>query len=618
MKDEDKTKIVELIKELKDSEERLKILFDYAPDAYYISDLKGNFVDCNKQAEKLTGYKKKELIGKNFLKLKLLSITDISKLGKLFDKDLRGLSVETSEFIFNRKNNTKVTVEISTYTVKIKGRTLVLGIVRDITECKQAEQALIESEEKYRTVFENTGTATVIIDEDMTISMVNAQFEKLSGYTKDQIKNKMNLKEFIVPEELEKMRNYHIDRIKPGKNPPTEYEIRLIDKKGNIRNIFMRIGMVPNTKKSIASLMDITERKNAEKNIKSAKDELQAIFDGIEDGICVIDENYQILRANQRILKIFDKRSFSDLLGKRCFIEYFDNRKTCRNCPVQKTFENAEPCRLTKIYQKRNKTKVILDITAFPLKDDEGRVIQVIVYLKNITDMVNLEEQVLFNERLTEVGELAAGVAHEIKNPLGNIVAAAQFCLFKQQINEKTKNYLEIILRNAESANKIIKQLMTFAKPRELSFKLENTTDVIDRVCILVETMCAKQKVTVIKKWSKSIPPILLDSNLLEQTFLNIILNALDAMPNGGDLTITALVNIEQSEVLVSFIDTGEGISPENLDKVIEPFFTTKETGIGLGLSFVRHAIDCHKGKTSIKSKVGQGTEVWVRFPILR
>ena len=487
------TKRKQAEEKLKDAEEYLKILFDYAPDAYYINDLKGNFVDGNLVAERLTGYKRKELIGKNFLKLKLLALADIPKAAKLLEKNLRGHPSGPNEFVLNRKDNTKATVEISTYPVKIKGKTLALGIVRDITE-----------------------------------------------------------------------------------------------------------------------------RKNAEKNIKSAKDELQAIFDGIEDGICVIDESYQILRANQRILKIFDKRSFSDLLGKRCFIEYFDNRKTCRNCPVQKTFENAEPYRLTKIYQKRNKTKVILDITAFPLKDDEGRVIQMIVYLKNITDMVNLEEQVLFNERLTEVGELAAGVAHEIKNPLGNIVAAAQFCLFKQQINEKTKNYLEIILRNAENANKIIKQLMTFAKPRELSFKLENITHVIDRVCILVETMCAKQKVTVIKKWSRSIPPILLDSNLLEQTFLNIILNALNAMPNGGDLTITALVNIKQNEILVSFIDTGKGISPENLDKVIEPFFTTEETGIGLGLSFVRHAIDCHKGKMSIKSKVGQGTEVWVRFPILR
>ena len=462
----------------------------------------------------------------------------------------------------------------------------------------------------------------IIVGKDMKIIWANRNFEKWAGKLggiKEDIKGKFCYQVYQNRDEpcenCPVLKTFRTGRIKK-----TKQYIYDTQGKGRFCN-FISVPIKDERRKVIAvveSIIDSTERIELEHKLKVIKDELQAIFDGTEDGICVIDENYQILRANQRILKIFDKRSFSDLLGKRCFIEYFDNRRTCRNCPVQETFKNAEPCRLTKIYQKRNKNKVILDIAAFPLKDDKGRVIQVIVYLKNITDMVNLEEQVLFNERLTEVGELAAGVAHEIKNPLGNIVAAAQFCLLKQQINEKTKNYLEIILRNAENANKIIKQLMTFAKPRELSFKLENITHVIDRVCILVETMCAKQKVTVIKKWSRSIPPILLDSNLLEQTFLNIILNALNAMPNGGDLTITALVNIKQNEILVSFIDTGEGISPENLDKVIEPFFTTKETGIGLGLSFVRHAIDCHKGKMSIKSKVGQGTEVWVRFPILR
>jgi len=172
MKDKDKTK-VELIKNLKtlrkkreksaannitvrnlaeeksmDSEEYLKILFDYAPDVYYISDLKGNFIDCNKEAEKLTGYKKEELIGKNFLKLKLLSLANIPKIGKLFDKDLRGLSTGTGEFILIRKNNTKVTVEISSYTVKIKKKTLALGIIRGITERKKAEQALQEAHDQ--------------------------------------------------------------------------------------------------------------------------------------------------------------------------------------------------------------------------------------------------------------------------------------------------------------------------------------------------------------------------------------------------------------------------------------------------------------------------------------
>jgi len=125
--------------ELKDSEERLKILFDYAPDAYYINDLKGNFIDGNKAAERVIGCKKEELIGKSFLKLKLLSLTDLPKIATLLARNLRGQPTGSNEFVLNRKDNSKVTVEISTYPVKIKEKTLVLGIARDITERKQAE-----------------------------------------------------------------------------------------------------------------------------------------------------------------------------------------------------------------------------------------------------------------------------------------------------------------------------------------------------------------------------------------------------------------------------------------------------------------------------------------------
>ena len=128
--------------ELRDSEERLKILFDYAPDAYYISDLKGNFIDGNIAAERLIGYKREELIGKSFLKLKLLSIIDIPKAAKLLAKNLRRLPTGPDEFVLNRKDNSKVTVEISTYPVKIKGKTLTLGIARDITERKKMEGEL--------------------------------------------------------------------------------------------------------------------------------------------------------------------------------------------------------------------------------------------------------------------------------------------------------------------------------------------------------------------------------------------------------------------------------------------------------------------------------------------
>jgi PAS domain S-box-containing protein/putative nucleotidyltransferase with HDIG domain len=142
--------------ELKNSEERLKILFDYAPDAYYINDLKGNFIDGNKAAERVVGYKREELIGSNFLKLKLLSFTNIPKAAKALAKNIIGQSTGPDEFVLNRKDNSKVTVEISTYPVKIKGKTLVLGIARDITQRKQAEQQIKQGYKKLQRTMEAT------------------------------------------------------------------------------------------------------------------------------------------------------------------------------------------------------------------------------------------------------------------------------------------------------------------------------------------------------------------------------------------------------------------------------------------------------------------------------
>jgi PAS domain S-box-containing protein len=143
---------------------------------------------------------------------------------------------------------------------------------KEITERKQAEKSLVESEEKYRAIFENTGTAVVIIEGDKTISMANTQSEILSGYSKDEIENKMKWTDFIISENLKMMGEYYITRRKAGEKPSTEYEFRLIDKKGNIKNIFLKVGMIPGSKKSIASLIDITEHKQAEERLKKTMD----------------------------------------------------------------------------------------------------------------------------------------------------------------------------------------------------------------------------------------------------------------------------------------------------------------------------------------------------------
>ena len=148
----------------------------------------------------------------------------------------------------------------------------VLYRIEKILKEQQVEKKLKESEEKYRALFENTGTATMIIEEDGTISMINTQGEKLCGYSKEEIKNKMKWTDFVIPEDMEKIKKCHIARRKAGKKPPTEYEFSFIDRKGNVKDIFLKTGMVPSTKKSITSLMDITKHKISEEGLKKTMD----------------------------------------------------------------------------------------------------------------------------------------------------------------------------------------------------------------------------------------------------------------------------------------------------------------------------------------------------------
>jgi PAS domain S-box-containing protein len=379
-------------KELKDSEEHLKILFDYSPDAYYISDLKGNFIDGNKAAERLVGYKKEELIGKNFLKLKLLSLTDILKAAKLLAKNLRRRPTGPDEFVLNRKDNSKVTIEISTYPVKIKGRALALGIARDITGRKQAEQALKKSEEKYRSVFENTGTATIIIEEDKIISMVNTQSEKMYGYSKEEIENKMKWTDFVIPEDLERMKKYHIARRKTGEKAPTEYEFRLIDKEGNIRDIFLKIGMIPNTKKSVASLMDITERKKAEQNIKSAKDALQMIMDSVPAIIFYKDTEGRIIRANKTLADSL-KVPVKDIVGKTTEELFPKEQAENMRKDDQEVIISGKPKRdIIEPYDTSEGTRWAIS-DKIPYKDKEGKVTGVIDLSKDITVQRKAEQE---------------------------------------------------------------------------------------------------------------------------------------------------------------------------------------------------------------------------------
>lgn len=232
-----------------------------------------------------------------------------------------------------------------------------------------------------------------------------------------------------------------------------------------------------------------------------------------------------------------------------------------------------------------------------------------------ISEREKLEAQLRISERLAGIVELAAGVAHEIRNPLAVISSTVQYLnsIYKDKDNEMVE-LLDIINQSSEQANSTITSLLEFAKPREISLIEGDILKSILKVCSLVETKCSNQKVQLIKKLPNKLPNILYDEHQMEGVFLNLILNSLSAMPEGGKLIISAEGN--NGEVEINISDTGVGISEENLQKVFNPFFTTKKGGTGLGLSLVYQIVHSLQGSLTINSKIGEGTSIILTFPV--
>lgn len=314
-------------KGLNNSNDRFKILFDYAPDGYYISDLKGNFIDGNKAAERITGYSRLELMGKNYLKTGLLPQEYVSQALSALKQNRKGLPTEPQEYILKRKDDSLVDVEISTYPGSINNQTYVLGIARDITRRKKLEQKVRESEYYYRSIFENTGTASIIVKEDKTISKVNHQFERLSGYRKGEIENRMKWPDFVVQEDLEKMERYHVLRRQKNQKTPSKYEFCFQDRFGNLKDILVKVDLIPETGESIASLMDITHLKRIERELQKSEAMLKQTAQITKVGGWEYDVNSKTMTWTDEVFRIHavEKKEYDPSDIEKNFSFYFPN-----------------------------------------------------------------------------------------------------------------------------------------------------------------------------------------------------------------------------------------------------------------------------------------------------
>jgi two-component system NtrC family sensor kinase len=224
--------------------------------------------------------------------------------------------------------------------------------------------------------------------------------------------------------------------------------------------------------------------------------------------------------------------------------------------------------------------------------------------------------QLFRSEKLASIGKLAAGVAHEINNPLTGVLTNASLLLEDLDDNDPKKEDVEVIVNETIRCREIVKRLLDFARQTKPLKKNTDINSLIENIILLVRNQTSFRQVTILKFFDEKIPPIFADTDQIQQVCINMILNAADAMPNGGTLSITTKFRENENSIEVIFQDTGNGIQSGDLDRIFDPFYTTKENGTGLGLSISYGIIERHGGTINVESKPGKGTVFTIKLPV--
>lgn len=364
---------------------------------------------------------------------------------------------------------------------------------------------------------------------------------------------------------------------------------------------------------------DMTEAKALEDQISKSRSELLSVFDGIDDPLVMIDKNFRIRRINEAMLKALEGESYKKFIGKACYLKLHGRSSICPGCTAGKTFvSRKKTTRLGLLEKKPRPDETTYQITCYPLKDASGRVTAIAEGYRDMTETIHLEEELYQSERNRLVESLAAGVAHEVRNPLAIIQSTAQYCLGQVDENRELKESFETIIRSSQVANRVVGSLLDFSRPSEVAFKRQPIKPLLDGALRLIRGRAKSQKVRIVRFIAKNMPPLLIDDKRLSQALVNFFVNSLDAMANGGTLTLVGQRNHGKRGCVISIKDTGGGIPEEVVSRIFQPFYSTKKGGIGLGLPIAEAIIRSHDGRVSFKSLKGKGSEVVIELPLTK
>lgn len=601
--------------EVRNSEIRFKELFNRMKSgvAVYEARNDGNdfiFKDFNRAAEQIDKIGRNEVVGRNvaevFPGVKEFGLLDVFKrVWQSGNPELLPISFYHDNRISGWREN---------YCYKLPSGEII-SIYDDVTERKQAEEKLKESEEHYRIITNTVKDFIWTVDMNLCFTYASPSLKDMLGYNTEEIIGH-SAQEILAPDSfraamkllteelvIERLDNKDLYRTKV-----LELQHRRKDGLvlwGEVKMTFLR-DEKGNATAVLGVTRDITERKQAEEKLLNAAEEWRTTFDSIADLVSIHDKNFKIVRVNKAFADAF-KMKYEDILGKNCFEIFHGLKEPMENCPCQLVTETKT---VSSVEFFEPALGIYLETTCSPIINKEGEVTGIVHIVKDINRRKDIERK----ERLAQLGKLVADMAHEVNNPLMVVSGRAQLSLMEKIKSKELKKNLMIITSESLRARDIIQRLLRFSRPSKEESKEVNINNSIDTVVALIEHQFNLSGVQIRKHYASGLPNITIDEQQMQEVFMNLMNNAKDAMPEGGAIEI--ITSCEKDYLKIDFKDTGYGMPEQVMKRILEPFFTTKEKGTGLGLAVCYGIIKAHGGELKFESKVGRGTTVSIFLPL--
>jgi PAS domain S-box-containing protein len=584
-----------------------------------VLDVEGRIVCFNRACERLTGYTFDEVRGRCVWDL-FLPASEVVSVKAVFDTLRTGHFPNAHENVWITRDGQARLISWSNTAIvdAEEAVAFIVGTGIDITERKRAEEALRDSETRYRAIFDTAVDGIITIDEYSVIETFNPAAERIFGYAAAEVRG--HGIDILMPspyyeEHLRQLHHY----LRTGENQIIGIGREVVGQRKDGTTFPMELAvseMRLGAQRLFTGIVrDITQRKQAETALQESEERFRSLVHTVGSVIVVLSADLRILEFNREAERVCGWTR-QEVLGQSYVDLLLPESERDVLLAVMHAVLQGESTRGFEhpIRTRHGQERTFLwNVTRLVHAQEAPAAI--IACGQDITERKRAQLEMQRADRLALVGQLASGLAHEIGTPLNVIAGNAELLRLALQTQDKRASELDTIVEQADRITRLIERLLTFARAEAHAAEFLSLHIPLSRALRLLESRFRREAITVIVDVPPHLPPVWGAADQLEQVFLNVLVNAWHAMPEGGCVTIWAC-QAPDNQVQIVFRDTGGGLSTTELARVFEPFYSTKgDQGTGLGLAICKQIIDSYHGSIQLESVPGAGTTVTIVLP---